>query len=97
MKLMITIAHEYLQQKGEATFKQIFDEVKKQQKDVWKQIFVGQTMDKIEIKKGGELHTYLTTDGRFIMTDDKKWALVADFTYEDVQKMKMNIGENHEE
>lgn len=96
MKLMLTVAFEYLQTKGQATFKQLFDEVKKELKNHWKKSFPNLSADQIDTKKKGELFTYLTTDGRFVMTDNTHWGLMHDYSFEEIKKMKVNIGENNE-
>ena len=96
MKLMLTVAFEFLDNKEQATFKQIFDEVKKELKTHWKKSFPTLTADQIDVKKKGELFTYLSTDGRFVMTDNTHWGLVQNFSFDDIKKMRVNVGENNE-
>lgn len=94
---MLTVAYEVLQKHDKATFEEIFEEVKKEQKVLWKELFPGELLTTIEKKKAGELFTYLTTDGRFIMVDDKHWTLVENLPFDEVKKLRVNIGENIEE
>lgn len=96
MKLMLTVAYDVLKKRDHATFQELFDAVKEEQKLIWKELFPGELMSKIEVRKMGELFTYLTTDGRFVMIDDSHWTLTENLSHDEVQKLRVNIGENVE-
>lgn len=97
MKLMLTLTFEFLKEKKKATFKQIFEKVSKELKKQWIENSPREQIHKIENKKRGELFTYLTTDGRFVMPSKTHWSLVENFSVDDIKKMRVNIGENTEE
>ena len=97
MKLMLTLTFEFLKKNKKATFKQIFEKVSKELKNNWIENSPKEQFQKIQNKKRGELFTYLTTDGRFVMPSKTHWSLVENFSVYDIKKMRVNIGENVEE
>lgn len=96
MKLTLTLVHEFLESKDKATFDEIYATVKKELWNEWVETFNGMTENQIEARKKGELFTYLTTDGRFIMPDNDNWALAKNYSFDEIKKLRINIGENNE-
>lgn len=93
MKAMQQIAYDFLKEKKTATFKQVWDEVSKGRKASWKEEAKTISVPKIEEIKMGELYTMLTTNGQFIRNKDEKWTLSEFYSYDEVQKMKINAVE----
>lgn len=102
MKSMLEIAMDVVRENGELSFKDIFNKVKSIKESEWKQDEEGNKLTeekykgKLE-KKQGELFTYLTLDGRFVMTNTNVWDLVENHSFENIKKMRINVGENNEE
>ncbi len=94
MHTMLSVAYEFLETKEEATFTQIWKEVIKKMKPLWKVHFPTLLIKDIEDKKISELHTLLTVDGRFTKTKKDVWVLIENYTYEEVKQMKVNVGES---
>ena len=95
MKTILEVSREFLVSKddGIATFKQIWAEVNKEKRQEWKTESPKELIKDIESAKRAELYTLLTISGEFIKTENDKFGLVKDFTYNEVKKMKVNVGE----
>lgn len=97
MKNMIDVAYDYLKEKDFASFKDIFTFVANEMNDQWKKTFSEkQFKDSVDDKRA-ELYTVLSVDGRFVRNNDNQWFLTENFSYEEVKKMRINIGENIED
>lgn len=91
MKLMLEVAYNYLRANKEASLSAVFDNVKKELENHWKNSFPGVTMEKIEEQKLGELYTYLTTDGRFVMLEKNVWTINATLTSQQLLSAKSKV------
>lgn len=96
MKNMLKVVEEFLKKnKDGATFNEIFDNVKVEMKETWTELFPTK-IKQIEEEKIGELYTLMCVDGRFVRNNEHKWFLVDVMSYDDVKRMKINIGEVEE-
>ena len=96
MNTMLNIATELLNKNGAQTFDEIMDEVSLQLSPKWEAAQPGKTDIKIREVKITELYTLLTITGSFIRTDETKFDLVKNYTFEEAQAMKLKIGELEE-
>lgn len=91
MKLMLQVAFDYLKTHKKASLSNIFQTIKTELKVHWKQSFPELMMEKIEEKKLGELYTYLTTDGRFVMLDKDVWTIVSALTSKELLAARSKV------
>lgn len=90
---MLSITHDFLVEKETGTFNQIYQAVAKELKSDWKKQNPKKLMAEIELDKKAELYTLITVSGYFIKVSNAKFGLAKDFTYEEIQKMKVNSDE----
>ena len=93
MRTMNMVAVDFLTETKTSTFKQVWTQVLKELKDDWKEIYEPLSIVDIEKIKIGELYAMLTTDGEFVKNEKDKWSLSKFFSFEEVQKMKINAGD----
>ncbi|NQZ66099.1 MAG: hypothetical protein HRT99_02650 [Mycoplasmatales bacterium] len=93
MKTMKTVANDFLLNKKTSEFEDIWNEVKKELLDDWKKLYPKTSENEISKVKIGELYSMLTSNGEFIRDTNELWSLSEFYTYEDVQKMKINVGD----
>ncbi len=95
MQTMLEVVRSFLEGSADmnATFKQIWATVLKEKKDDWKKDSPKVLVKEIESTKKAELYTLLTVSGEFVKTEADKFALVKNYTYDEVKKMKVNVGE----
>ncbi len=95
METMLEIARDFLSNGDDksATFKKIWAEVLKVKKEQWKKDSPKVLVKEIESQKRAELYTLLTVSGEFVKTATDDFALIKNFTFEEVKKMKINVGE----
>lgn len=95
MKIMKQVAFDFLEEKKSATFQETWDHVKIELKSDWETIYAKEKIDidAIEKLKIGELYTMFTTDGEFVKSEKDMWTLSHFYSYEQVQKMNINVGE----
>lgn len=95
MNTMLESAINFLNTKEEkvATFKQIWGEVNKEKRQQWKAESPKELIKDIESRKRAELYTLLTVSGKFIKTENDKFGLVANYTFNEVKKMKVSVSE----
>ena len=87
---MLTITTNFLLEKETATFNQVYQAVAKELKLEWKKQNPKKLMSEIELDKKAELYTLITASGQFIRMSNSKFGLARNFTYEEIQKMKVN-------
>lgn len=92
METMKQVALEFLLEKKTATFKQTWDHVNKKLKANWNEKY-SEKPEAIEKIKIGELYTMLTSHGDFVKNEKEQWSLSKFYSFEEVQKMKINVGE----
>ncbi len=93
-KIASDLAFEFLEEKGEATFSQIWKYVFDNKKNIWKDEEPDKLLKEIEDEKVGEFYTLLTVDGRFIKIPDEKWALVKNYSIEKIKSLRASAVEN---
>lgn len=91
MKTMKTVAKEFLLNKRTAPFKDVWNQVKAELLTDWTEQYLKASETEIDKIKVGELYTMLTSQGEFIRDTNEQWSLSEFYTYEDVQKMKINV------
>lgn len=95
MNTILEVAVIFLKSKEEkvATFKQIWGEVNKEKRKQWKAESPKNLIKDIESAKRAELYTLLTVSGQFIKTENDKFGLVENYTFNEVKKMKVSVSE----
>ncbi|WP_434337029.1 DNA-directed RNA polymerase subunit delta [Mesomycoplasma conjunctivae] len=80
MDTIISVAKEFLSNKSEATFEEIFKQVQIRLMSKWEKELKGKykNAEQILIYKRGELYKLLTIDGNFIPLGDNVWTLRSD-------------------
>lgn len=97
MKNMLKVVEEFLKknEKG-ATFNEIFDHVREEMKQTWKELFPTKLLKNIEDDKIGELYTLMSIDGRFVRNNEQKWFSIETLTFDEVKQMRINASEAEE-
>lgn len=90
---MLSVTNNFLEEKETATFNQIYTAVAKALKSEWKKQNPKKLMAEIELDKKAELYTLITISGTFVKVSNSKFGLAKNFTFEEVQKMKVNPDE----
>ena len=88
MKVMREVVVEILEQaNGPMAFNTIWEKTQSELSSNW--------IDSAKFlrSKMGELYTMLTTNGEFVKDNDDNWSLTKNYTFSEVQKMKINAGE----
>ncbi len=93
MKTMKMVAKEFLLAKKTADFQEVWEKVKGDLLSDWKDQYPKSSDHEIDRAKIGELYSMLTSNGQFIRDTNEKWSLSEFYTYEEVQKMKINVGD----
>lgn len=95
MKVMREVAVELLEKKDAASteiprlpFDAIWQHVNVEIGHKWE----GATKKFVNAKMG-ELYTMMTTNGEFVKDKDDMWSLTKNYTFSEIQKMKINVGE----
>ena len=96
MKIMKDTVIEFLEQKKAATFDQVWKDLNSKLKSTWQNSYSTKE-DELEKNKIGELYTMLTTNSDFIKDRDQKWSLTKFYTFDEAQKMKINVSELKDE
>lgn len=95
MKVMREVAVELLEKKDESSpviprlhFNEIWAKVVEEIGSKWES-----ENKKFVNAKMGELYTMMTTNGEFVKDKDDMWSLTKNYTFSEIQKMKINVGE----
>ena len=96
MKLMKDIAIQFLDEKKSASFDDLWAHIKKTLEKEWEESY-NSKIDDIIKSKIGELYLMLTSRGEFIRKVDSTWSLVKFYSFEELQKMKINVAIDKED
>ena len=93
MKIMKQVAFEFLKENKTAPFEKIWENTINELSSDWQMIYKKLDITEIKKLKIGELYTMLTSDGEFVRNEKEEWSLSKFYSFEEVQKMKINVGE----
>lgn len=93
---MLDVAYDFLKKKESVNFTTLFDHVAEEMKPLWKERFPTVLLKDIYQDKAAEFYTWLSIDGRFIRDNANNWSLIDRYTFDEVKKIRINIGEKVE-
>ena len=93
-KSMLEVAEEYLRLNKETTFNQLWNEISKELKSLWKTQNKVLSVPELEYIKKGEFYKLLTLDGKFLRLRNGKWVLIEDYSFDDAMKLKAFYKDN---
>ena len=93
MDTILNVAKAHLEKNGPTEFKALWTIVSGKLMIKWEENSPKKKAKDIEATKMTEFYTLLTISGPFIRTQEGKFGLVDNFTYKEVQTMKVNVGE----
>ena len=96
MKLMKDMTIEFLMEKNSASFDDIWTHIKTNLETEWTEAYNAKIDDTFKLKIG-ELYLMLTSQGEFIRKADSSWSLAKFYSYEELQKMKVNVATEPED